>query len=87
MIELHIIYGDLLAWFMVGWDKVGCNVHTGSLIHSRHNHTGSKHMQVFQSMTFPPATIAPMMNANVKSNPNPDSDLNPYLSLNPKPNH
>ena len=40
-------------------------------------------------MTFAPATIAPMVNANVKHNPNPNPNpnLNPYPTLNQKPNH
>ena len=40
-------------------------------------------------MTFAPATIAPMVNANVKHNPNPNPNpnLNPYPILNPNPNH
>ena len=41
--------------------------------------------------TFALATIAPMVNANVKHNPNPnpnpDPTLNPYPTLNQKPNH
>ena len=39
--------------------------------------------------TFAPATIAPMINANVKRNPNPNPNpyLNPYPTPNQKPNH
>ena len=41
--------------------------------------------------TFAPATIAPMINANVKHNPNPNPNLNPnpnpILNPNPNPNH
>ena len=39
--------------------------------------------------TFAPATIAPMVNANVKHNPNPNPhpNLNPYPTLIQKPNH
>ena len=39
--------------------------------------------------TFAPATIALMVNANVKHNrnPNPNPNLNPYPTLNKKPNH
>ena len=40
-----------------------------------------------ECMTFAPATIAPMVNANVKHNPNPNPNLNPYNTLNQKPNH
>ena len=41
--------------------------------------------------TFAPATIAPVINTNVKHNsnpnPNPNPNLNSYPSPNPKPNH
>ena len=41
--------------------------------------------------TFAPATIAPVINANVKHNPNPKTipkpNLNPYPTPNQKPNH
>ena len=37
--------------------------------------------------TFAPATIAPMINANVERNPNPNPYLNPYPTPNQKPNH
>ena len=41
--------------------------------------------------TFAPATIAPVIDANVKRNPNPNPNpkpnLNPYHTLNQKPNH
>ena len=41
--------------------------------------------------TFAPATIALVINANVKRNPNPnpnpDPNLNPYPTPNQKPNH
>ena len=39
--------------------------------------------------TFALATIAPMVNANVKHNPNPNliPNPNPYPTLNLKPNH
>ena len=44
-------------------------------------------------MTFDPATVAPIVNANIKHNPNPNPNpnrnpnLNPYPTLNQKPNH
>ena len=47
----------------------------------------------FECTTFAPATIAPVINANVKHNPNPNPNpnpkrnLNPYPTLNQKPNH
>ena len=43
--------------------------------------------------TFAPATIAPVINVNVKRNPNPNPNpnpkpnLNPYPTPNQKPNH
>ena len=38
-----------------------------------------------QMSTFAPATIAPMVNANVKhDNPNPNPNPNPYPTLNEK---
>ena len=46
-----------------------------------------------ESLTFAPATIAPMVNANTNHNPNPNSNtkpnsnLNPYPTLNQKLNH
>ena len=38
-------------------------------------------------MKFAPATIAPMINANIKLNPNPNPNINPYPTPNQKPNH
>ena len=42
-------------------------------------------------MTFAPATVAPMINANVirypNPNPNPNHNLNPYPTRNQKPDH
>ena len=44
-----------------------------------------------EGTTFAPATVAPVINANVKrnpnSNPNPNPNLKPYPTLNQKPNY
>ena len=46
-------------------------------------------MYVCECTIFAPATIAPVINVNVKRNPNPNPkpNLNPYPTPNQKPNH
>ena len=50
----------------------------------------SKINLIAECMTFAPATIAPMINTNIKHNPNPNPNPNPnnpYSTPNQKPNH
>ena len=46
-----------------------------------------KNRKTKECTTLAPATIAPVRNADVKHNPNPNPNLNPYPTPNQKPNH